>query len=190
MTKNTRKIIKYILGMFKCKLLRLNTQWNNKIYIGRAVSIKGGNKIKLGKNVSIRPYAQIWANSMCVIDEGVDIGERCRFSLCNNIYIGKNVLFSPNVYVTDCDHEYRKVEIPVLKQGIVRNTKDIFIGEDSFIGINTVIIGASIGKHCVIGANSVVTKDIPDYSVAVGIPANVIKQYDFEKQLWCNKKNG
>lgn len=50
------------------------------------------------------------------------------------------------------------------------------IGDGSYIGINTVIVGnVKIGKHCVIGANSVVTKDVPDYSVAVGIPARVIK---------------
>lgn len=52
----------------------------------------------------------------------------------------------------------------------------VLIGDGSYIGINTVIVGnVKIGKHCVIGANSVVTKDVPDYSVAVGIPARVIK---------------
>ena len=45
-----------------------------------------------------------------------------------------------------------------------------------------------VGKHCVIGANSVVTKDIPDYSVATGIPARVIKKYDFEKKEWVRVK--
>lgn len=48
-----------------------------------------------------------------------------------------------------------------------------------------VVVGkVRIGKHCVISANSVVTKDIPDYSVAAGIPCKVIKQYDFEKEEW------
>jgi acetyltransferase-like isoleucine patch superfamily enzyme len=46
------------------------------------------------------------------------------------------------------------------------------------------VSGASVGKHCVIGANAVVTHDIPDYSVAVGIPARVIKRYNFETQQW------
>ena len=61
----------------------------------------------------------------------------------------------------------------------------VIIGEGSWLGTNVVVVGkVSIGKHCVIGANSVVTKDIPDYSVAAGIPAKVIKKYDFEKKEW------
>ena len=51
------------------------------------------------------------------------------------------------------------------------------------------MIGAKIRKHCVIGANSVVTKDIPDYCVAVGIPSKVIKRYDFEKKQWIENEN-
>jgi acetyltransferase-like isoleucine patch superfamily enzyme len=64
------------------------------------------------------------------------------------------------------------------------------IGEGSWLGENVCVIGASIGKHCVIGANSVVTKDIPDYSVAVGIPAKVIKKYNFNKCEWEKIING
>lgn len=83
---------------------------------------------------------------------------------------------SPNVYITDCDHEYRNIDVPVIEQGIVQKGQAVSIGDGSYIGINTVIVGnVKIGKHCVIGANSVVTKDVPDYSVAVGIPARVIK---------------
>lgn len=85
------------------------------------------------------------------IGMGSEIGERCRISIANSLDIGEKVLFSPNVYITDCNHEYRNIDVPV----IVGNVK--------------------IGKHCVIGANSVVTKDVPDYCVAVGSPARVIK---------------
>lgn len=59
------------------------------------------------------------------------------------------------------------------------------IADDVWIGANSVIIGpCKIGKHSVIGANSVVTSDIPEYSVAVGTPAKVIKHYDFTKGQW------
>ena len=58
------------------------------------------------------------------------------------------------------------------------------IGEGSWLGENVCVLGTHIGKHCVIGANSVVTKDIPDYSVAVGIPAKVIKRFDLESKSW------
>ena len=80
------------------------------------------------------------------------------------------------MYITDCDHEYRNVYIPVIDQGVVQKGQKVSIGEGSYIGINAVIVGnVKIGKHCVIGANSVVTKDISDYCVAVGSPARAIK---------------
>lgn len=95
------------------------------------------------------------------------------------------MLFSPNIYITDCDHEYRNINIPVKDQGIVQRDQSVSIGEGSYIGINTVIVGnVKIGKHCVIGANSVVTKDIPDYCVAVGSPAKILKKYNLTSQLW------
>lgn len=87
------------------------------------------------------------------------------------------MLLSPNVYITDCDHEYRNVDISIIDQGIVQKRQKVSIGDGSYIGINAVIVGnVKIGKHCVIGANSVVTKDVPDYCVAVGSPAKVIKK--------------
>lgn len=110
------------------------------------------------------------------IGQGSEIGERCRISIANSLNMGKKVLLSPNVYITDCDHEYRNLEVPVIDQGIVQKGQAVSIGDGSYIGINTVIVGnVKIGKHCVIGANSVVTKDVPDYCVAVGSPARVIK---------------
>ena len=67
----------------------------------------------------------------------------------------------------------------------IHNTSPVIIEDESWIGANTVITsGVHIGKHCVIGAGSVVTKDIPDYSVAVGNPAKVVKHYDPCGQQW------
>lgn len=101
------------------------------------------------------------------IREGSEIGERCRISITNVLEIGKKVLLSPNVYITDCDHEYSDVCLPVIDQGIVQRGQKVSIGDESYIGINAVIVGnVKIGEHCVIGANAVVTRDIPDYCVA------------------------
>lgn len=63
---------------------------------------------------------------------------------------------------------------------------EVQIGDGSWIGENVSIIGEIVGKNCVIGANSVVTKDIPDFSVAVGIPAKIIKQYNQTTKQWIN----
>lgn len=60
----------------------------------------------------------------------------------------------------------------------MQKSQTVSIGDGSYIGINTVIVGnVKIGKHCVIGANSVVTKDVPDYCVAVGSPVKIVKKY-------------
>ena len=110
------------------------------------------------------------------IGKGSGIGERCRISIANMLTVGEKVLLSPNIYITDCDHEYRDIHTPVIDQGIVQKGQNVSIGDGSYIGINVVIIGnIKIGKHSVVGANSVVTKYVPDYSVAVGSPAQVIK---------------
>lgn len=147
------------------------------VYIGKHCALKGKSNIVLDDGVTVRPYAQIWSGGGTVrIGRGSEIGERCRISIANSLEIGEKVLLSPNVYITDCDHEYRNIDVPVIEQGIVQKGQAVSIGDGSYIGINTVIVGnVKIGKHCVIGANSVVTKDVPDYSVAVGIPARVIK---------------
>ena len=73
-----------------------------------------------------------------------------------------------------------------VSRGVRCNKSDrIEIGEGTWIGINAVIVGnIRIGKHCVIGANSVVTKDIPDYCVAVGIPVRVIREYNRVSKKW------
>ena len=88
-----------------------------------------------------------------------------------------------NVTVTDINHPYEDVSLPIEKQPL--EVSSVIIGKDCKIYNNVVILkGVNIGEHCVIGANAVVTTDIPDYSVAVGIPAKVIKRYNFDTQRW------
>ena len=175
--------IKYLLGYIRCFKTKIKHEKN--IYIGKQVSIVGGRKINLKSNVIIRPYVDLWCTGNILIDEGSEIGTRSRISVANELQIGKNVLISPNVYITDCDHEYRNINLPIMQQGIVSNNNKVEIGDGSYIGIHAVIVGnVKIGRHCVIGANSVVTKDVPDYCVAVGSPAKIIKRYYPEIGEW------
>ena len=139
-------------------------------------ALKGKSNIVLEDGVTVRPLCPNLIGGTIRIGKGSEIGERCRISIANSLEIGEKVLLSPNVYITDCDHEYRNVDIPVIDQGIVQKGQKVSIGNGSYIGISTVIVGKmKIDTHCVIGANSVVTKDVPDYCVAVGSPAMVIK---------------
>ena len=185
---NVKDKIKGMLGWLQVK--RFGVTAGQGVYIGKNCSLKGKEHITLEDAVTVRPYAQIWSGGGTVrIGQGSEIGERCRISIANSLNIGKKVLLSPNVYITDCDHEYRNLGIPVIDQGIVQKGQTVSIGDGSYIGINAVIVGnVKIGKHCVIGANSVVTKDVPDYCVAVGSPAKLSKRYSMEVQQWIPMK--
>ena len=99
------------------------------------------------------------------------------------VMIGSNTMLAQNVVLSGMNHGYEDVEVPPIKQKI--STKQINIGDSVWVGANvTVTAGVTIGKHSVVGAGSVVTKDVPEYSVAVGNPARVIKKYNFEIGQW------
>lgn len=117
---------------------------------------------------------------------GVEIGNHSTISSMNKVIIEDYVLTGPHVFIADHNHKYADLSMPVCKQDVdCKNTDMVIIGEGSWLGTNVVVVGnVRIGKHCVIGANAVVTKDIPDYSVAVGIPAKVIKMFDFKNGTW------
>lgn len=124
-------------------------------------------------------------NVLIDIGKGSNIGRRCVISAHNRIIIGEKVLIAPNVYIADCQHEYRDIDKFVIDQGINSGNNKIIIGDGTWIGMNSCILGnVSIGRNCVIGANSFVNKDIPDYSVAVGSPAKVVKMYDNLDKEW------
>ncbi|MCZ6594522.1 MAG: acyltransferase [Bacteroidetes bacterium] len=99
------------------------------------------------------------------------------------VYIGKNVLIADRVFISDNLHGYENVAKPVQEQQSVFKNP-VRIGAGSWIGVNAAVIGAEIGKNCVIGANAVVTKDVPDYCVVAGIPARIIRRFNEEKGEW------
>lgn len=115
------------------------------------------------------------------------IGNYCRIGLNNTvigpIHIEDGVNISQNVVLIGLNHNYQDINQNIIEQGIT--TAPIHIGSDTIIGANTVILpGVSIGKHCFIGAGCIVTKNIPDYSVAIGNPARIIKRYNFSTLKW------
>ena len=117
----------------------------------------------------------------------VHIGDRTIIGIGNIIIgpviIGDDVMFAQNVVVSGLNHGFEDIAIPPSRQKVT--CKQITISDDVWIGANsTITAGVTIGKHSVIGAGSVVTKDIPPFSVAVGNPARVIKQYNHDSGLW------
>ncbi len=126
-----------------------------------------------GKGLVIEPPFYCDYGSNITVGEKVYFNFNCVVLDVNRVNIGSNTLFGPNVQIYTATHplDY-KVRKEMLESG-----KPITIGEDVWIGGGVIICpGVSIGDHCVIGAGSVVTKDIPSDTVAAGNPCKVIKQ--------------
>lgn len=167
--------------------------WNSSIV--NPLHIVGYRNIFIGENVRIQDFTWIQSvpltgtpNSKLVIGKNTTIGHFNHIVATQSIILGPNVLTADKVYISDNIHGYTDINCPIKIQPIIQK-KGVVIGADSWLGENVCVIGASVGKHCVVGANSVVTRDIPDYSVAVGSPARIIKRYDFESQEWRNTDN-
>lgn len=159
-------------------------------YIDEPLSISGFKNISIGSNVYIAfktrlaalPYTG-YSDCELRIGNGVKIGNFNHIFATHRIIIEENVLTADKVYISDNLHSYENINLPIISQPI-KQCNDVVIKEGSWLGENVCVLGSSIGKHCVIGSNSVVTKDIPDYCVAVGVPAKIIKRYDFEIKEW------
>jgi acetyltransferase-like isoleucine patch superfamily enzyme len=90
------------------------------------------------------------------------------------VEIGDHVLIGPGCYITDADHRFSDLEDPVPSQGMTAKGPTV-IGDNVWLGANVVVTsGVTVGRRSVIGANSVVTRDIPELSIATGIPASVV----------------
>ena len=101
-----------------------------------------------------------------------------------DITIGDNVLIASDVFIINYNHGSDPTTDSYLDNPL--EVSSVRIENGVWIGNNVVILpGVKIGKKSIIGAGSVVTKDIPEYSIAVGNPARIIKHYDFKKQKWC-----
>ena len=145
------------------------------VSIGEKVHIYEGSWILALKNDDIAPIINI--------GNGTYVGRFSHIVGVSKVEICNNVLISDKVYISDNIHDYNDVNTPIKEQRILKKFP-VVIGENTWLGENVCIIGASVGKHCVIGANSVVTNNIPDYSIAVGTPAKVIKTFNHTSKIW------
>jgi acetyltransferase-like isoleucine patch superfamily enzyme len=151
--------------------------------IGRGVRFNGwvrvekpGGDIRLGDDCMIGRgcYFLATATGLIHLDRNVGVNDHCYITSNYGISIGKDVRIAEFVSIRDYDHEFTRTDVPICDQGL--RGGPITIGDDVWIGRGVMITGnVRIGRGCVIGANSVVTRDLPDWSIAVGAPARVIK---------------
>lgn len=140
-----------------------------------------GNKVSIGSGTTLTSW-KLTPNhngGQIIIEDNVSIGEDAHITATTLIHIGKNVLTGKKVLITDNAHgastaallDIAPVKRPLYSKGGVYIEDNVWIGEKV-----SIMPGVRIGKGSIIAANSVVTKDIPPYCVAAGIPAKVIKQ--------------
>lgn len=135
-----------------------------------AYSKNGNNVLRIGKNVQINDYVHITA--------------------IEKVFIGDNVLMASKIYISDCSHgsysgdkndsdpNFAPIKRDLFSKSVIIND-NVWLGE--FV---SVLPGVTIGKGTIVGANSVVSKSLPPYVIAVGSPAKPIKKYNFESNRW------
>jgi len=149
-------------------------------------ALYGERYIRIGEGTIFGPYVSLSAGvspshdlgdvEVITIGSHSLIGKGSAIVGHERIVIGDDVFTGHHVYVTDANHGYEDPDTPIGRQ--FAPSRPVVIGDGSWLGHGTIVLpGASIGRHVVVGAGSVVTGDIPDLCVAVGNPARVIRRY-------------
>ncbi|TNI12734.1 acyltransferase [Aeromonas veronii] len=156
-------------------------------YFSFPIFFTGLKNLSIGKNVRIFPGSrfEIHSGGFIKIGDNVGIGQNFHITSGGKLVIGSGTVITANVFVTNIDHDYTDVSLPILEQrNIITDTE---IGRNCFIGIGAAIqAGTKLGEHCIVGANSVVKGHFPDFCVIVGAPARIVKKYDFDLERWVS----
>lgn len=154
-------------------------------YLGPPCFLLGVRRMSFGRRVRIFPglRAECIGVGTLTIGNNVSIGQGFHVIAKSDLRIGSDVLISSNVLITDTDHSYSDVNVPVLDQmDVVSSTQ---IGDRCFIGVGACIqAGTILGNGCVVGSHAVVRGAFPPNSVIVGSPAVIVRQYDESTAQW------
>lgn len=143
-------------------------------------------RLIVGHNVRIGNYTRInfYNNGSLTIGDGCYIGQRNSFLVGADITIGNGTLMASDICITSENHNTDPTSL-IGYGGQPLICKPVNIGEGCWIGEKVIVLpGVEIGKKSIVGAGSVVTKDVPDYSIVAGNPAKVLKTYNFDKDEW------
>lgn len=161
---------------------------NSRIY--KPLQLRNPENIYIGSNVAIANY--VWLLTLpaiknlvpkLVIADGCAIGHFNHITCINSVELGAKVLTADRVHISDNSHSFEDPSVPILDQPVV-SKGPVSIGSGTWLGENVSILSCRIGRNCVVGANSVVTKDVPDYCVVAGVPGRIIRQFNPSSKLW------
>lgn len=187
-----------LLGFYKIIINYIKTRifYPNTRLIRFPFDIRNRKLIKLGKGLTTGFGCRLEAHDIkndrlpkITIGENVQINDYVHIAAGEYVFIGNNVLIASKVFISDISHGNYNGENQDSPESITKErkltTKPVIINDNVWIGENVGILpGVSIGKSSIIGANALVTKNIPDFTIAVGNPAKVIKKFNFESKKW------
>ena len=140
----------------------------------------------MGDRAIIEDYAVV--NNILgdvILGNNALIGLRC--TVIGPVEIGNDVLLAQNIVLSGQNHGYEDINTSIREQKSI--TKKITIKDRAWIGANAVVVaGVTIGKHSIVAAGAVVTKDVPDYTIVGGNPAKILRQYSHDSQEWERAK--
>ena len=181
-----KALMNYIINSPQYKVWHLRSSICKPIRVSGKKYMSIGNRVSILNNArleAISEYAGVKYHPHLIINDGVTIQQNVHITCANRIEIGENTAIVANVTITDIIHPYTVDDKHLISQPLI--VKPVTIGKYCGIYNNVVInAGVTIGDHVTIGANSVVTNDIPDYCIAVGAPAYIVKRYNFETKQW------
>lgn len=168
--------------------VQIHYTWDVRKYYAHRISI--GNSVLIGKDVQFgisSPDRDQKGEPIIIVEDNCVIIRRVQISARNRVHLERGVVLAASALVMDHNHGYEDVNLPIRDQGDTPGGT-IRIGEGCWIGHGAAIVcnegDLVLGKNCVVGANALVTQSFPPYSVIVGNPARVVRQYDPVKQRW------
>jgi acetyltransferase-like isoleucine patch superfamily enzyme len=148
-----------------------------KLEIGKTAVLRLGRWSWLGHGTKIRIH-----EGVCEIGAKTVLGQECTISAFQHVSIGRECVIADRVMLIDFDHGVVEVERPIRLQGIYK--RDVRVGSNNWIGYGACILrGVTVGDNCVIGSNSVVTKDVRSNAVVAGAPAKVLRMRETPETL-------
>lgn len=165
------------------------------ISFGKCVSIPRPKYISIGNYVTLDDYSELCVSPsisgikpQLILGNRVSLGKFTRIGCDNLIIIEDDVITAPHVHISDRDHGYEDLNTPISTQRITTKGP-VIIGAETWLSFGCQIMsGVKIGRHCVVAAGAVVTKDVPDYSVVGGNPAKILRRYSSDTGVWESTK--
>lgn len=191
-------LLRKMISALKSRIIQYKYKYSPGFYIDQSTSWLIGDSATIGCDLRVGKRCRIEAvyennnqkyTPKLIIGNGVTMNDDVHIGCVDNIRIGDNVLMASKIYISDHDHgNYDDINADSpdsIPDSRILNFSPIIIGNNVWIGEMVCILpGVTIGNGSIIGAGAIVTKSIPENSIAVGVPAKVVKRYDRETQGW------